>query len=202
MKNGSSPLSGAVRTILVALAVPLALVGARVAHAAETQRDTESDHIDAFDDAGPRTFAALASAGADGLQAIGPRLGVELDWGLGDAAALSLRGDWLALAAAQGAGGYGASVGVPLVPGRVPFHGLYVHPRGTWQRVGADGASTDVVGAALTVGWAWTARWGGTLRLGLGAAYESALPGNGATAPVPFAFGLQPVADAAAGWAF
>jgi hypothetical protein len=83
----------------------------------------------------------------------------------------------------------------------VPFHGLYLHPRGTWQRVHAGGPSTDVVGAALTVGWAWTWRWGGTLRLGLGAAYDSALPGAGA-AESPFAFGLQPVADAAAGWVF
>jgi hypothetical protein len=197
MKNGRC-LPTATLATLAALALDLAPM---TAGAAETRLDTESDHVDAFDDVGPRTFAVLANLGTEGLQATAPRIGAELNFGLGDEAALSLRGDWLALAATQGSGGYGASLGLPLFPGRVPFHGLYVHPRGSWQRVRAGDESIDVVGAALTVGWAWTWRWGGTLRLGLGAAYESAVAGNGAPA-VGSALGLQPVADAAAGWVF
>jgi hypothetical protein len=211
MKNGSS-LSGATPAMLAILAVLALDLSPVTARAAETRVDTESDHVDAFDDVGPRTFAVLAEVGTDGLQAVGPRIGAELNLGLGDAAALSLRGDWLALAAAEGvhgaaggsgsagAGGYGVSLGVLLFPGRVPFHGLYVHPRASWQRVAAGGASADVVGAALTVGYAWTSRWGGTLRLGLGASYDSTL--SGAAPAMGSSFGLQPVADAAVGWVF
>jgi hypothetical protein len=90
----------------------------RARPAAETRRDVETDHVDAFDDVGKRTFAVLANLGAEGVQTLGPRVGVELDFGLGDAAALSLRGDWLPPASAPGAtdgpGGCAIAANAPL----------------------------------------------------------------------------------------
>jgi hypothetical protein len=166
------------------------------AAAARAERDVETDHLDAFDDVGPRTLGVLFSAGGVGIRSSAPAIGAELDFVLGDSAALSLAAAWLPLEAA----GYSVSVGAPLFPGRVPFHGLYVRPLLVWERQSMLGASLDIGGVGVTAGWELTWRPGLTMRLGGGVAYEQALGGDDA---VMGASGrVQPVLDGAVGWAF
>jgi hypothetical protein len=164
------------------------------AHAAQAQQGEETDHIDAFDEAGPRAVAALASAGTMGVRSPFASAGAEVDVVLGDTAALSVAGAWLP----RGSAGYGVAVGMPLFPARVPFHGLFVHPRLAWARSWAFGAMVNVASIGATMGWEVTWRPGFTLRLGAGVAYEQSLgPDTGVAAGR-----VEPLADGAVGWAF
>src|SRR6202041_534958 len=102
------------------------------AAAAEDRADRETDHLDAFDDGGPRSVGLLLNPGALTLGTFA----AEGDFVLGDAAALSVEGDWIST---PGTTAYGAMVGVPLFPWRVVFHGLYLHPRALLGRGTSDG---------------------------------------------------------------
>lgn len=166
------------------------------AGAVETSADVETDHIDAADDGGPRTAGVLLHPFSMAFGAFG-ELGVELDVALGENAALSFEGDWVLL---PGASSYEASVGLPVFPQRFAFHGIYVHPRVEWASETSGGESDRVIGAVVTVGYAWTWPVGATLRLGGGPAYDRALASDGA---VTHALeGLHPRADVSAGWVF
>ena len=184
------------RLALAAAAVLAAAVAApRQARAAETRHDLETDHIDAFDDGGPRSFGLLANPLA---LAVGT-LGVEGDLVLGDVGAMSLEGDLMSVGDTTA---YGAAVGFPLYPWRLVFHGFYFHPRVTWVRAtsaSSPAASVDVVGGGATVGWQWTWRFGLTLRAGAGAAYAIALSD---AAPNVAVAGLRPLLDGSVGWVF
>jgi hypothetical protein len=163
------------------------------AAAAEGGGDRETDHIDAFDDGGPRSFGLLFNPGALALGT----MAVEGDFVLGDAAALSVEGDWMS---AGSASAYGVTLGVPLFPWRIMFHGFYVHPRVLAARATNDGLTADVVGIGGTVGWQHTFRFGLSLRIGGGAAYEVAL---GQVAGASFAVaGVRPLVDGEVGWVF
>jgi hypothetical protein len=170
----------------------IAAAFARPARAAETRYDVESDHLDAFDDGGPRTFGLLANPLA---LAVGT-LGVEGDLVLGDTAAMSVGGD---LVSTGGTTAYGASVGLPIYPWRLVFHGFYVHPRLAWARATSQGASVDVFGGGATMGWQWTWRLGLTLRAGAGVAYERTVPDSGPGVAIT---GVRPLLDGAVGWVF
>jgi hypothetical protein len=61
----------------------------RLAHAAESPRDRETDHLDAFDDGGPRSFGLMLNP-AGVLFGV---FGAEADVLLGDVAAVSAEGD-------------------------------------------------------------------------------------------------------------
>jgi hypothetical protein len=162
--------------IAAALAV-LSSVG--VAGAAESAADTETDHVDAVDEGGPR-FARLA------LQPVSPGLGlgqVEASVALTEHLAVSGALAWIL---AAGGPGYRASAGVPLFPCSTVFHGLYVHPRAEWTRT----ASASSLAVAATVGYAWTWPFGATSSLGAGLAFT----------PVTSRF--EPCLDAAVGWLF
>ncbi len=172
----------------------LVVVGWSVpAAAAEGRGDRETDHIDAFDDGGPRSFGLLLNPLALALGTAA----VEGDFVLGEAAALSVEGDWMSTGSASA---YGVAVGVPLFPWRVVFHGFYVHPRVMAAYVTTDGLSADVVGIGGTLGWQHTFRFGLSLRVGGGAAYEVAL---GQQAGASFAVtGVRPLLDGEVGWVF
>jgi hypothetical protein len=170
-----------------------ALAWPATAHAAETRRDVETDHLDGFDDGGPRRFGLLANPLSIALGTFG----AEGDLVLGDTAALSLEAGWTPSPEVQV---YGAAVGVPLFPARIPFHGFYLHPRLAWWRASADGASVDVMGLGATVGWEWTWRIGFTVRAGLGATYERALAAS--DGPAGSLTGVRPLVDASLGWVF
>jgi hypothetical protein len=175
--------------------VLLALVVGRpaTAVAAEGRGDRETDHIDAFDDGGPRSFGLLFNP----LALVLGTMAVEGDFVLGDAAALSVEGDWMSVA---GASAYGLTVGVPLFPWRVVFHGFYVHPRAMAAYAMNGGLSADVVGIGGSLGWQHTFRFGLSLRVGGGAAYEVAL---GQDAGASFAVtGVRPLLDGDVGWVF
>ena len=156
--------------------------------------DVETDHIDAFDDLGPRALGVLVGPDAIGVGSSRAGLGAEVDFVLGDAAAVSIGGLWLPF----GQGGYRVSMGMPLFAWAVPFHGLYLHPRVTMEHRAMTGGSLDVAGVGMTVGWEMTWRPGFTVRLGSGVAYEKAL-GDGANA---VAAGIDPMFDGSVGWAF
>ncbi len=195
MKNGTVSLTLATFATLAVLAghpTP------RSAFAGEPpdRHDVETDHVDAFDDVGPRSYGAFARAGiaggaGGGLWGAGTRIGAEVDVGLGDTVAASVIGE-------GSPSGYGAAIGLPVFPGRVPFHGLYVHPRLTWRRMAVDGSlgsPVDCAGVATTVGGEWTLRPGFTLRAGIGLAYDAPVTDLAGGAVVP-------TADAAVGWVF
>jgi len=155
------------------------LSSAGVARAAESAADTETDHVDAVDEGGPR-FARLA------LQPVSPGLGlaqVEADVALAEHLAVSGALAWVLTGPGPG---YRASAGAPLFPCSTVFHGLYVHPRATWTRA----ASASSLGVAATVGYAWTWPVGATSSLGAGLAYT------------PIATRFEPCLDAAVGWLF
>jgi hypothetical protein len=166
------------------------------AGAVETSADVETDHIDATDDGGPRTAGVLLHPFSMSFGSLG-ELGVELDVALGENAALSVEGDWVLL---PGATSYQASVGLPVFPQRFAFHGIYVHPRVEWASEASGGESDRVVGAVVTVGYAWTWPVGATLRLGGGPAYARALATHGTATPA--LEGLHPRADVSVGWVF
>lgn len=178
--------------VVLALAPVVALVSPE-ARAAGQAADVETDHLDAFDDGGPRTFALLTNPAA----LLFGSVGAEGDLLLGDAAALSLEADWLALGATTGAS---ASVGVPVFPQGVALHGFYLHPRLFAARAWSGGAHADVAGAGATLGWEWTLPVGFTLRVGAGAAIDRPVGGDGSVASAMV--GFRPLLDGALGWAF
>jgi len=179
---------------MLAVALASALTAASVdARAEERGADVESDHLDAFDDGGPRSFALLTNPASVLFGA----LGAEGDVLLGDTAALSLEADWLVAGPASGAS---ASVGVPLFPQGVPLHGFYLHPRLFAARAWAGGSHGDVAGAGATLGWEWTLRIGLTIRTGAGAAIERPVGGDGSA--VSAMVGFRPLLDGSLGWAF
>jgi hypothetical protein len=182
----SAALAGLLLAIVVSWSAP--------APAAEGRRDRETDHIDAFDDGGPRSFGLLFNPLALALGTVA----IEGDFVLGEAAALSVEGDWLPTTGAGSA--YGVALGVPLFPWRVMFHGFYVHPRVMAAYATNGGLSADVVGIGGTLGWQHTFRFGLSLRIGGGAAYEVAL---GQQAEASFAVtGVRPLLDGEVGWVF
>lgn len=176
-----------------AAALAVSAACAHPARAAETRQDVESDHLDAFDDGGPRTLGLLVNPLALALGGVS----AEGDLVLGDTAAMSVEG---ALASVGGTTAYGASLGLPIYPWRLVFHGFYVHPRLTWARATtADGASVDVLGGGATMGWQCTWRFGLTLRVGAGVAYGRPLSDP---APSVAVAGLRPLLDGSVGWVF
>lgn len=179
---------------MVVLALASALVAASAeARAADDGADVETDHLDAFDDGGPRTFALLTNPAS----LLFGSIGAEGDLLLGDTAALSLEADWLAVGPATGAS---ASVGVPLFPQGVALHGFYLHPRLFAARAWSAGAHGDVAGIGATLGWEWTLPVGFTLRTGAGAAIDR--PVGGDASVVSAVVGLRPLLDGSVGWAF
>jgi hypothetical protein len=174
------------------LVLGLALVtGASTARGAETKHDVETDHLDAFDDGGPPSFALLVNP----LATVLGTLGAEGDFVLGDAAALSVEGDWVFTG---GTSAWAATVGLPIFPWRTIFHGFYLHPRATAAVATSAGLSTEVLGIGATAGWQHTGRFGLTLRIGGGVAYAQALGGDGGVAMV----GIRPLLDGEVGWVF
>jgi hypothetical protein len=169
------------------------LLAGSPAIAAENRGDKETDHIDAFDDGGPRTFGLLLNPAALALGSFA----AEGDFVLGDAVALSVEGDWLSAGSATA---FGMSAGLPLYPWRIVFHGFYLHPRLLWARATQELVSADVVGIGGTLGWQETWRFGLTLRLGAGAAYEVPLGevGSGSFSIAS----VRPLLDGEVGWVF
>jgi hypothetical protein len=161
--------------------------------AAENRGDQETDHIDAFDDGGTRTFGLLLDPAALALGSFA----AEGDFALGDAAALSVEGDWPSPGATRA---FGVTAGVPLYPGRIVFHGFYLHPRLLWARATRALVSADVVGIGGSLGWQQTWRCGLTMRLGAGAAYEVPLGevGSGSFSIAA----VRPLLDGELGWVF
>jgi hypothetical protein len=133
---------------LAAIALTLASAATAVspdARAEDRRTDVESDHLDAFDDGGPRSFALLTNPALLLFGAIG----AEGDVLLGDTAAVSLEADWLGVGPTAGAA---ATVGVPIFPQGVALHGFYLHPRLFAARAWAGGNHGDVAGAGARLG--------------------------------------------------
>jgi hypothetical protein len=178
--------------LLLPLLSALLLVASQ-AHAAETPHDRETDHLDAFDDGGPRSFGLM-------LNPAGVLLGVfgaEADMLLGDVAAVSAEADWVSVGSTTA---FGATLGLPLFPQRVPFHGLVIHPQLSLARATGGGVTADLFGAGATLGWQWTLRVGLTFRVGGGAMFSHVVAGDGAGSLV--LEGVRPVADGTVGWVF
>ncbi len=182
---------------LAIMPVALGLIPAEElrAHAAETAGDVETDHIDAADDGGPRTWGLALRPVETSLGLAG----VELGLAAAPRAVLTVEASALALAPTRA---YGMVLGAALFPTRFAFHGFYVHPRVEWWRAGERVASREAMGAGALVGYEWTAPVGASLRLGAGAAYGTWLGANPSTAPVIPVTGLRPEVDAALGWVF
>lgn len=177
-----------------AMVAALVLAAAPGARAAEGRGDVQTDHIDAFDDGGPPSFGVLVNP----LALVVGSVAAEGDFVLGDGAALSLEGDWTSFG---GTTAYGVTAGVPLYPWRVVFHGLYVHPRVMLAHASMPGLTGNVLGAGGTLGWQQTWRFGLTLRVGAGAAYEHAV--DVAPGAASFAVeGVRPMLDGEVGWVF
>lgn len=180
--------------LAVAVAPAVLATSASWARAAEGPNDVETDHIDAFDDGGPRSFGMLVNP----LALVLGTFAAEGDFVLGDAAALSVEGDW---GQYGGTDAYGVTLGVPLYPWRVVFHGIYVHPRVMVMRASMPGAAADVLGGGGSIGWQQTWRFGLTLKVGAGAAYEKAFdaPAGAGSFAVE---GVRPLLDGEVGWVF
>jgi hypothetical protein len=159
------------------------------ARGAESSADMETDHVDAVDEGGPR-YARLA------VQPLLPALGLavaEADVAVAEHVAVSGALAWLVTPSGSG---YRASAGVPVFPARAVFHGLYLHPRIEWTRL----PSATSLGAAATVGYAWTWPFGATTSCGIGLGYaRGSAVGEGAVAV--FA-GFEPRFDTTVGWLF
>jgi hypothetical protein len=178
---------------LLSLLAVVPFVVPRAALAAEGPRDRETDHLDAFDDGGPRSLGVLVNPAGVLLGVFG----VEADVLLTDLAALSVEGDWFSLG---GTSAYGATAGVALFPQQVAFHGLYLHPQLSLMRATDGSASASLLGGGATLGWEWTLRVGLTLRAGGGAMFAHVLQSEGSAS---FALdGLRPMADGSVGWVF
>lgn len=179
--------------LLLPLLLSALFLVAPTAHAAESPRDCETDHFDAFDDGGPRSLGLLVNP-AGLLFGV---FGAEADVLLGDVAAVSVEGDWVSVG---GTTAFGATLGLPLFPQRVPFHGLVIHPQLSLTRATGDGATADSIAAGATLGWQWTLRVGLTFRVGGGAMFSHVVSGDGSGSLV--LEGVRPVADGTLGWVF
>jgi hypothetical protein len=169
----------------------LLLAGASTARAAAT-RDVETDHIDATDDRGPRTFALLVNP----LELAFGEMGVEADLALGEDAAASLQGSVYSVGPTSA---WAATLGLPFFPQRLAFHGFYLHPRFSIATATTLGSSAQVLGAGGTAGYEWTWTWGGTLRLGGGASWWTTFAGDATGLTLS---GVRPELDASIGWVF
>jgi hypothetical protein len=178
--------------IVALLVFDAVAVVASPARASETPRDIETDHLDAFDDGGPPSFGLLVNP----LAAVLGTFGAEGDFVLGDAAALGVGVDWVSTG---GTTAYVARIGLPIFPWRTIFHGFYLHPRATAAMATSSGASFDVLGVGATAGWQQTWRFGFTLRVGGGVAYEHALGPEVAGVAI---LGVRPLLDGELGWVF
>ena len=192
MQARRSPIVAPGSSVLALFLLLAGIACASPARAAETRHDVETDHLDAFDDGGPRSFGLLVNP----LAAVLGTFGIEGDFVLGEAAALSVEGDWLSTG---GTTGYAAALGLQIFPWRTIFHGFYVHPRVTGALVTSGGWPTDVLGIGATAGWQHTWRFGLTLRGGGGVAYDHAVgPQYGSVAIL----GVRPMLDGEVGWVF
>lgn len=179
---------------MIALVLGAAVTAASAeARADEPRTDVETDHLDAFDDGGPRSFALLTNPASLLFGAVG----AEGDVLLGDSAALSLEADGVM---AGGSTGAGAAVGVPLFPQGIALHGLYLHPRVFAARAWSGSGHGDAVGVGGTIGWEWTLPVGFTVRTGAGAVVER--PVGGDAGAVSSLVGFRPLLDGSVGWAF
>jgi len=160
--------------------------------AAEGPNDRETDHLDAFDDGGPRTFGLLVNP-AGVLFGV---FGAEADFLLGDVAAVSAEGDYYALGGTTALGG---TLGMPLFPQGVPFHGMVVHPMLSAVRATGSGSTAWLLGGGATIGWEWTLRIGLTFRAGAGAMFSGPVSGDATGLAIA---GVRPVADGTLGWVF
>jgi hypothetical protein len=160
------------------------------ASAAEGPRDVETDHVDAYDDAGKPSVGVLANPGA----LLSGALAGEIDFAVGDAAALSVEADCFGVGVTRA---YGGSIGVPLFVERVRFHGLYVEPRIAVVVASSGPVAAAAVGLGATAGWEETWRFGLSLKGGLGLLYEVPLRDDGL-----LVVGIKPLVDAAVGWVF
>jgi hypothetical protein len=170
----------------------IAFLASAPARAAEGPHDRETDHLDAFDDGGPRTFGLLVNP-AGVLFGV---FGAEADFLLGDVAAVSAEGDYTALG---GTTALGATIGMPLFPQGVPFHGMVLHPMLSAARATGNGSTAWLLGGGATIGWQWTLRVGLTFRAGAGAMFTGPVSGDAAGLAVA---GVRPVADGTVGWVF
>jgi hypothetical protein len=180
------------RPALARALVLLAGIPAPSARAAETRDDVETDHLDAADDGGPRTWGLAVRPFELDFGLVGAEVGVSLV----DRVVLTFEPSWWAPDPSLA---YGVTVGLAFFPTRFSFHGFYLHPRLEAWRAPATG---NAVGIGATLGYEWTAPLGATLRLGGGLAYatwEGAASGVATPATLT---GLLPELDAAIGWVF
>jgi hypothetical protein len=192
MKSAMPPAIG----LLAVLAIASASARAR---AYDGPLDVETDHMDAFDDVGPRSFGVFATSSASGLGSFGVKLGAGVDLALGDRVALSFRADWLV---PPGQVGRGLSVGAPIFVSGIPFHGLYLEPRIDWEHYASDDLSLDASAVGLDVGWEWTWRGGFTVRVALGGSYTVPLGGGAGDDERAAYLGPKPHTQAEVGWVF
>lgn len=171
----------------VALAAPLTLPGVALA-----APDVETDHIEATDDHGPRTFGLIV----DPLQMAFGEYGLEGDLALGQDVAASLQGSVYSVGPTTA---WAATVGLPIFPQGYAFHGFYLHPRATLATATTYGFSVQLFSAGGTAGYEWTWTWGGTLRVGGGASYWTTFAGDTAGLALQ---GVRPELDASIGWVF
>jgi hypothetical protein len=177
------------RHVVALLGAGAIVTSAGPARAAESAADVETDHVDAVDPGGPR-YVRLE------LQPFAPSLGLaqaEADAAFAEHLALSAALGWVVAAAGSG---YRASVGIPMFPAQEAFRGVYLHPRFEWTHL----ASASSVGAALTVGYAWTWPFGATTSCGGGFAFaRGSAEGAGTLATLG---NFQPRLDTSIGWLF
>jgi hypothetical protein len=169
----------------------LLLAATSTARAASTP-DVETDHVDATDDRGPRTFGILV----DPLELAFGEMGVEADMALGEDVAASMKGSVYDVGPTSA---WAATLGLPIFPQRFAFHGFYLHPRFSIASATTLGFSAQVFGAGGTAGYEWTWNWGGTLRLGGGASWWTVFSGDGTALTLS---GVRPELDATIGWVF
>ena len=103
--------------------------------------------------------------------------GAEADFLLGDVAAVSAEADYFALG---GTTALGATLGMPLFPQGVPFHGMVLHPLLSAARATGAARRRGCSAEAATIGWEWTLRVGLTFRAGAGAMFSGPVSGDGA----------------------
>lgn len=182
----SSCLVGLALTALVPLFV------ARPASAAEPAPASEA----------PRSKASEAPARdvsiyARPLTALGGEYSLEVGVKVASPLVLTLEPTVIPGAKADGYGGY---VGAQIFPKGRAFDGFYVHPRVGYVFVGLPSAYVHDAYAAATGGYQWVLGAGFSVRVGLGAVYETmfvSVEGNTASANKASA-----KLDLGLGWAF
>jgi hypothetical protein len=177
----------------IAACVLMATLLPATARAAEAPRDVETDHLDAFDDGGPRTFGLLTNPASVLLGLVG----AEGDLVLADTVAVSAEADALVTSHASGIGG---TLGVPLYPMGVPFHGFVIHPRLSLLHASTGATTVDLGGLLATLGWQWTLPAGLTFRAGAGLRLDKPIGGD-ASATLGLE-GIHPMVDGSVGWVF